>query len=128
MVLANAAGPLFGPPGGSALFDDLLPDLLEHLDVPALTLPATDTAALATEELAGRYGPMEVGAVAEDPEVLLADVSFLGEPEPVRFRRQDGSRFTVEGDPPGACRSPSRTAWPTWARSPCPGSDPPDPP
>jgi CubicO group peptidase (beta-lactamase class C family) len=102
VVLANAAGPLFGPPGGSALFDDLLPDLLEHLDVPALTLPATDTAALATEQLAGRYGPMEVGAVTEDPEVLLADVSFLGEPEPVRFRRQDGSRFTVEGDPPGA--------------------------
>ena len=36
VVLANSAGPLFGPPGGSALFDDLLPELLAMLGVPAL--------------------------------------------------------------------------------------------
>ena len=29
VVLANCAGPLFGPPGGSALFDVLLPDLFD---------------------------------------------------------------------------------------------------
>ena len=37
--------------------------------------------------------------VADEPVGQLADVSFLGELEPPRFRRQDGSRSTVEGDP-----------------------------
>ena len=40
VLLANSAGPLFGPPGGSALFDSLLPALLELLEVPALPAPA----------------------------------------------------------------------------------------
>ena len=40
VLLANSAGPLFGPPGGSALFDSLLPDMLELLEVPALGAPS----------------------------------------------------------------------------------------
>ena len=42
------------------------------------------------------------GRRATIPEVLLADVSFLGEADPVRLRRRGGSRFVVEGDPPGS--------------------------
>ena len=102
VVLANSAGPLLGPPGGSALFDALLPDLLELLEVPALPPPAVDTPDLPVGALAGRYGPMLVTGVDDDPEALLADVSFLGEAAPVRFRRRGGSCFVVEGEPPGS--------------------------
>ena len=42
VVLANSAGSLFGPPGGSALFDALLPKLLDVLEVPPLPGPAYD--------------------------------------------------------------------------------------
>lgn len=42
VLLANAAGPLFGPPGGSALFDDLLPDVLDLPTCPpSLQRPRT---------------------------------------------------------------------------------------
>ena len=39
VLLTNSAGPLFGPPGGSAVFDDLLADVLALLGVPELTEP-----------------------------------------------------------------------------------------
>ena len=71
VVLANAAGPAASArPGGSALFDVLLPDLLEVLDVPPLPPPSeaveTPHAALPTD-LAGRYGPLGVEALPSEP-------------------------------------------------------------
>ena len=61
VLLANSAGPLFGPPGGSALFDSLLPDLLDLLEVPALGAPSYGDSTPA-DELAGSFGPLIVEA------------------------------------------------------------------
>jgi len=99
VVLANAAGPLFGSAGGSALFDDLLPTLLERLGVPAL--PAPDLAGPVTpaQELAGTFGPVTLTAAADDTLVLGAHA--FGEPEPLTMLRSGGNTFEVAGRRPG---------------------------
>ena len=50
VLLTNSAGPLFGPPGGSAVFDSVLPQLLELLEVPPLAEPEYDAAPRPTSE------------------------------------------------------------------------------
>jgi CubicO group peptidase (beta-lactamase class C family) len=100
VVLANSAGSLFGPPGGSALFDALLPRLLELLQVPPLVEPDYGAAPQATTGLAGRYGPLEVEADGVD-EVLLHAEAF-GENRPLRCTRLGGNTFDVLGNSPGS--------------------------
>jgi CubicO group peptidase (beta-lactamase class C family) len=100
VVLANSAGSLFGPPGGSALFDALLPKLLDVLEVPPLPEPAYVSAPRTTAELSGRYGPLQVEAHGAD-DVLLHAQPF-GEPRPLLCTRLGGNTFNVSGNPPGS--------------------------
>lgn len=102
VVLVNAAGPLFGPPGGSALFDDLLPEVLDTLGVPPLAGPAVGATSRPTVALAGQYGPMAVTAVAGDEDLLEVDARFVGQRTPVTYRRHGGDLFDVAGAPPGS--------------------------
>ena len=101
VLLANSAGSLFGGPGGSALFDELLPTVLEELGVPPLTPPryghAHDTA-----ELAGAYGPVTL--TADGPDTLQLDAPAFGLAEPLRHVRLGGDTFVAEGEPAGAIR------------------------
>ncbi len=98
VVLANSAGPLFGPPGGSALFDALLPELLETLDVPPLVEPRWSEGHAAAD-LVGTFGPF---ALEPGPDhALLLDAAAFGEPEKLVLRRQGGDTFAVSGDPLG---------------------------
>lgn len=99
VLLANCAGPLFGPPGGSALFDVLLPDALELLGVPALRPAARLGAGRPAEALAGRYGPLSLLAAGPDSLVLHAEA--LGSSEPLELHRIGGDAFAIAGDPPG---------------------------
>jgi hypothetical protein len=101
VVLTNSAGPLFGPPGGSALFDGLLPDLLELLGVPPITDPSPGTET-PTSTLAGSFGPLVLEATG--PAGLLLHAAAFGETQPVQLDRLAGDTFVVEGDPPGAVR------------------------
>ncbi len=100
VVLANSAGPLFQPLGGSALFDDLLPELLDALDVPALPSPDYGTATSETTELDGDYGPF--GVRSDGGDALVLDAAAFGEPDPLRLLRSGGDTFEVAGHPPGA--------------------------
>ncbi len=100
VLLASSAGPLFGPPGGSALFDVLLPDLLELLGVPALPPPAYDAPPLPAPELAGAYGPVRLEALDDDR--LLLHAQAFGAPDPLTFERLRGTTFDVAGRPPGS--------------------------
>lgn len=100
VLLANSAGPLFGPPGGSALFDALLPHLLEVLAVPPLEEPEYDAAPLVAADLAGRYGPLVIEAKGVDDVRLHAQA--FGESRPVTCTRLGGNTFNVSGNPPGS--------------------------
>ena len=101
VLLANGAGPLFGPPGGSAVFDELLPGLLDLLDVPRLDDPVYDAEPSAGTELQGEFGPISIRAVA-DPDRLELLAPAFGQPEPVRLERLGGNTFDVIGRPPGS--------------------------
>jgi len=100
VLLANSAGPLFGPPGGSALFDALLPRVLELLAVPPLAEPDYISTPRATAELSGRYGPLLVEARGVDGVLLHAQA--LGQPQPVLCTRLGGNTFNVSSNPPGS--------------------------
>jgi CubicO group peptidase (beta-lactamase class C family) len=100
VVLANSAGPMFGPPGGSALMDALLPSLLEHLGVPPLPEPSYDDEPVGPADLAGRYGPIGLEAVGAD--TVRFDGSVFGSPGPVTGDRLGGNTFAPVGRPPGA--------------------------
>ena len=98
VLLTNSAGPLFGPPGGSALFDALLGDVLDALGVPPLPEPdrppGHELAALV-----GDYGPLTLSAGTH--ETLVLDAAAFGQSEPLTLRRLGGDTFVVHGDPPG---------------------------
>ena len=99
VLLTNSAGPLFGPPGGSAVFDSVLPQLLELLEVPPLTEPAYDSAPRPAPDLAGSYGPVTVDAGGPDSIQLHAQA--FGQPRPVDCVRLGGNTFAMQGSPPG---------------------------
>jgi CubicO group peptidase (beta-lactamase class C family) len=99
VLLANSAGPLFGPPGGSALFDALLPDVLEVLGVPPLGSPPR-AAGRDLAALTGGYGPLTL-SLGADQKLVLDAVAF-GQPEPLVLRRMSGDAFVVDGDPLGS--------------------------
>jgi CubicO group peptidase (beta-lactamase class C family) len=101
VLLANSAGSLFGGPGGSALFDELLPTALEELGVPALTPPRYGPAH-ESAELAGAYGPATLSA--DGPDALQLDGPAFGLSERLRHVRLGGDTFVAEGDPLGAIR------------------------
>ncbi|KQT94541.1 hypothetical protein ASG49_06695 [Marmoricola sp. Leaf446] len=100
VLLANAAGPLFGPPGGSALFDTLLPDLLDLLDVPPLPPPSYDAPPRPAAELAGGFGPLLLEALDDDHLGLHAQA--FGVADPLTLERLGGNTFDVVGEPPGS--------------------------
>lgn len=93
VVLTNCAGPLLSPPGGTALFDEILPTLIQALGVPALSDPTYDTATPASQ-LAGQYGPLGITANTE-ADALLLDGRALGAPDPIACRRLGGNTFTT---------------------------------
>ncbi len=99
VVLTNSAGPLFGPPGGNALFDTLLPQLLTMMDVPPLGDPVYGDEARPVGELAGGYGPLVVEQVGSDS--FLFHAAAFGEPEPLLHERIGGNTFVRQGRPPG---------------------------
>jgi hypothetical protein len=101
VLLANSAGSLFGGPGGSALFDELLPTALEELGVPALTPPRYGSAH-DTAELAGSYGLVTL--TPDGPDGLQLEAPPFGLVEPLRHVRLGGDTFVAEGHPPGAIR------------------------
>ncbi len=92
VVLTSCAGPLLGPPGGAALFDELLPTLLETLGVPALADPEYGASRPAAE-LAGQYGPL--GLTPDGGDGLLLDAGAFGVPQPVACPRLGGDTFTT---------------------------------
>ena len=100
VLVTNSAGSLFGPPGGSALFDALLPALLEVLGVPPLPAPTYVAGPSPTTDLAGQFGPLTVEADGEDSVRLHAEA--FGLPEPVGCERLGGNTFDVAGHPPGS--------------------------
>jgi len=100
VVLASSAGPMFGPPGGSALFDALLPALLEQLGVPALPEPGYDAEPVAARGLVGQYGPISLEAHGDD--TVRFDAAAFGSPGPVTCGRLGGNTFAATGRPPGA--------------------------
>ena len=93
VVLTSCAGPLLGPPGGAALFDELLPALLAELGVPALGEPSYGTGTPASG-LVGQFGPLVVTA-EDDDDALLLDARAFGAPDPVVCRRLGGDTFTT---------------------------------
>jgi CubicO group peptidase (beta-lactamase class C family) len=103
VVLTNCAGGLFGGPGGSALFDVLLPEALDVLGVPPLPAPTVGGPAHPTAELAGAFGPLRLEAVGEgEDDGLVLHAAAFGAAEPVALRRLGGDAFVVDGEPPGA--------------------------
>lgn len=94
VMTANAAGPLFGPPGGSAAFDRLLPEALEMLGVPQLREPISDDPPVDAAGLAGMYGPVEVESTGQGAVVLHAQA--LGEQAPIPYRSVGGNAFSPE--------------------------------
>jgi CubicO group peptidase (beta-lactamase class C family) len=99
VLLANSAGPLFGPPGGSALFDSVLPQLLELLEVPALPAPPYGDSTTA-EKLTGSFGPLTVEP--RGPDTIQLHAEAFGLPTPATCERLGGNTFTVQGNPPGS--------------------------
>ena len=99
VVLANSAGPLFGPPGGSALFDALLPDLLEAVGVPALPYPDFRDTPRPAAELAGSYGPVTLTALS--PDAVNLDAAALGLASPMLYVRWGGNTFIGQENLPG---------------------------
>jgi hypothetical protein len=100
VVLTNSAGPLFGPPGGSALFDDILPAVLELLDVPGLPPAERSGSGRPAATFAGGYGPLTVEATGDD--ALLVHAAAFGEPAPIPHHRVGGDTFEVDTEAPGA--------------------------
>jgi len=92
LVLTSCAGPLLGPPGGAALFDTLLPVLVEALGVPAIPDPRYRVETPA-RRLAGQYGPLVVSA--DDDGTLLVDGRAMGAEAGMRCRRLGGDTFTT---------------------------------
>ena len=116
VVLTSCAGGLFGGPGGAALFDDLLPDLLDQLDVPPLEDPVAPPPRWSTVELAGHYGPVPV--VAEDDESLRIGAQAFGSGDVV-LGRAWGDTYVVTERPHGAIpvafdTDPHATGGPQW--------------
>lgn len=99
VVLTNAAGSLFGPPGGSALFDVLLPDLLEAAGVPALPYPDFRDTPRPAAELAGSYGPVTLTALS--PDTVNLDAAALGPAQPMLYVRWGGNTFIGQENLPG---------------------------
>ncbi|WP_129337087.1 serine hydrolase domain-containing protein [Cellulomonas endophytica] len=99
VLLTNAAGPLLGPPGGSALFDELLPDLLGLLGVPPLPPPSLPGPGHPTEALAGQFGPLRVQA--QDPDTFLLHAAAFGEGEPLLHHRLTADTFVRADGLPG---------------------------
>lgn len=100
VVLTNSAGSLFGPPGGSALFDALLPRLLDVLGIPALPEPTYTHAPRPAQALAGHFGPLTVEADGQDDLMVLAPA--FGVTAPTRCTRLGGNTFAPSGNPPGS--------------------------
>jgi CubicO group peptidase (beta-lactamase class C family) len=100
VLLTNSAGPLFGPPGGTAVFDRVLPHLLELLEVPPLIGPTYQAVPRPALELAGRYGPVTVAPGGPDGIELHAQA--FGQPRPVDCVRLGGNTFAMRGGPPGS--------------------------
>jgi CubicO group peptidase (beta-lactamase class C family) len=98
-LMTNSAGPILGPPGGSALFDTVLPELLTMLGVPELAPPEYADDGHAVVDLAGRYGPLVVEE--KDHDSFLLHAAAFGEPEPIRHHRLGGDSFARDGRPPG---------------------------
>ena len=100
VVLTNSAGPLFRAPGGSALFDDLLPALLAAVELPPLRDADHGVDAEPVERLAGAYGPVALEPAGGDR--LLMHAQAFGEPEPILVERLGGNTFAPPGLPPGS--------------------------
>ena len=98
VLLTNAAGPLLGGSGGSALFDDLLPRALGALGVPAPGAPDDGREPTPAAALAGVYGP---AAVEADGEAITLAAPAMGIAPPVRHERVHGDTFLAAGAPPG---------------------------
>lgn len=98
VLLANSAGSLFREPGGSALFDAILPEALELLGVPPLPDPAYADTEAPVGQLAGAYGPLTVDAL--DGSLVLHAAAF-GEVDPIPYVRLGGNSFAPPGRPPG---------------------------
>jgi CubicO group peptidase (beta-lactamase class C family) len=98
-LMTNSAGPLLGPPGGSALFDTLLPEWLAALGVPALPAPTYPDPHRPVGDFVGSYGPFAIEQ--EDDDTLLLHATALGESHPVRHRRLGANTFARDGQPPG---------------------------
>lgn len=98
VLLTNSAGPLTGPPGGSALFDAVLPEVLAQLGVPQLG-EAAYAEGHDTAELAGSFGP--VSLEADGPHALVLHAPAFGVDGPLRHRRRGGDTFEAAGNPLG---------------------------
>lgn len=96
VVLAGAAGPILSPPGGSALFDDLLPRLLEIIGAPPPAARPSDDGSDAVTP--GTYGPVTVEALPAGG--LRLHAGAFGEPAPLDYVAA-GNAFVVSGEPPG---------------------------
>jgi CubicO group peptidase (beta-lactamase class C family) len=99
VMVANAAGPLFGPPGGSAAFDRVFPEALEMLGVPPLPEPARDQFSGTVSDFAGDYGPITVEPSGRT--ALLLHAEAVGEQAPIRYRSVGGNAFCAEPARPG---------------------------
>ena len=97
VLLTNAAGPLLGGSGGSALYDDLLPRLLEQLGVPPLGEPSATAGPTPAAALAGLYGPAAITADGDDVLLTAAPMGIDG----ARHERAYGDTFLASGRPPG---------------------------
>ena len=100
VLLTNSAGPLFGPPGGTSLFDSLLPQVLELIEVPPLTEATFDVEPRPAAALVGVFGPVTVESAG--PDHIRLHAQAFGQPGPVDCVRLGGNTFTMQGDPPGS--------------------------
>ena len=98
VLLANSAGSLFRAPGGSALFDAILPEALDLLGVAPLPDPVFVETPTPVEELAGVYGPVTVEAAEES---LVLHAAAFGDADPIIYTRLGGNSFAPPGRPPG---------------------------
>ena len=74
-MLTNSAGPLSGPPRGSALYDAVLPNLLDALAFPPYEHPRRPSGR-EDAALTGTYGPFALSAGADH--VLTLDATAVG--------------------------------------------------